>query len=219
MTSEHRKAIGKATASNMLLELLYAKAPNSVRIKRIYELLLKQGASSDEVDAAIHGLKNDGVIAINARPLSKQSPIINEELRKRDSISLVEYPKRMPIKGEYHIGEASVVRLLSGDIVSGEDINEITEALKEYVDTLDRTFDERVQRETSRIYRQMIGIFGVFVSVFAILVISTDKMLRFSPDTFANDPLELLLKSAALFLPVGIVIGALIWIVTRGAKK
>jgi hypothetical protein len=65
----------------------------------------------------------------------------------------------------------------------------------------------------------MIGVFGVFVSIFSIIVISTDKMLRFSPDVLQQDWWILLLKSLVLFLPVGIVIGGLMWIIMRKTKK
>lgn len=65
----------------------------------------------------------------------------------------------------------------------------------------------------------MIGIFGVFVSIFAVIVISTDKMLRFSPDLLKNDWLWLFIQSTALFLPVGIVVSGLVLLLSLVTKR
>lgn len=213
------RKIDNEAVDNEILSLLFAKAPNSVRILKVYELLTD--VPKEQIDESIKRLGQAKKIVIHKRPDhgAKQYPAIHNELARRTAISLPDYPANMPIRGDYKIGGASVVRLLSGDIVSGEDINEVTEALKEYADNLDRRFDERVRNETAKIYRQMIAIFGVFVSIFAIIVISTEKMLRFDVDMLRLvSPMELLFKSACLFLPVGIVVFGLVWFTTRRSK-
>lgn len=214
------KKIDNEAIDNEILSLLFTKAPNGVRILKVYELLVD--IPEKQIDQSIERLARDKKVVVTKRPShgAKQYPAIQNELARRTAISLPDYPSNMPIKGDYKIGKASVVRLLSGDIVSGEDINEVTEALKEYADNLDKRFDERVRGEAAKIYKQMIAIFGVFVSIFALIVISTEKMLRFDVATLQlMNPFELFIKSAALFLPVGIIIFGLVWFTSANAKK
>lgn len=205
-----------------ILGVLTERLPNNVRIRKVREILSKTvtfDLTSEQVDKALDDLISDGLVKIESRDRGNQRSAVRRALQRREAISLVD-PPDAPVKGEYVIGgDTEVVRMLGGDIVSAEDLNEVTEALKEYIERIDKTFDERVQRKTAEIYKQMIGIFGVFVSIFSVIVISTDKMLRFNPDVLKQDWWILLLKSSALFLPVGIVIGGLIWILLRGIKK
>lgn len=211
----------KDDAKDAIINLLIERLPNNVRIRKVREILSKKeqlSLTSTQIDLALDELITEGIIKIEARDKGNQKSALRRALRRREAVALVN-PPDAPIKGEYVIGDTEVVRLLSGDIVSAEDINEVTEALKEYIERIDKTFEERVQKKTAEIYKQMIGIFGVFVSIFSIIIISTDKMLRFSPDILQQGWFELFLKSIALFLPVGIVIGGLIWIVLRGIKK
>ena len=209
-------------AKDAIINLLIDRLPNNVRIRKVREILSKVpklNLTSEQIDQALDDLLSEGLIKVEKRHEDGQSSSVYRTLKRREAISLVN-PPDAPIKGEYDIGgDTEVVRLIGGDIVSAEDINEVTEALKEYIERIDKTFDERVQKKTAEIYKQMIGIFGVFVSIFSVIVISTDKMLRFSPDVLAQDWWVLLLKSSALFLPVGVVIGGLIWILLRGIKK
>lgn len=212
------KEIDYKNIKNIILEILYDRAPNHVRILKIYELLEKENINQEEAEKAINILLEEKKIIKEDR--NKHAPaVISEELKRRTSIGLPKYEPGIPIKGDYKIGNTRVIRMLAYDKLSGEDINEITEALKEYIDNLDQTFEERIQKETSKIYRQMIGIFGVFVSIFAVIVISTDKMLRFSPDVLRGNWWDLFYKSSALFLPVGLVVGGLVYIVLRSSKK
>lgn len=204
-----------------IIRILIDRLPNSIRIRKIREALLKNTklkVTQETIDKALDSLVADNTIKIEVRDNPQLKNNVRRELQKRESISLTN-PPEAPIKGEYQVGETSVVRLLALDKLSPEDVNEVTEALKEYIDHIDKTFDERVQRKTAEIYKQMIGIFGVFVSIFSIIVISTDKMLRFDPNILEQDWRVLLLKSSMLFLPVGIIIGSLMWVVLRGIKK
>lgn len=216
----YNEKVAHEEVKSAILKLLTDKAPNSVRIKRIYEKLDKH--DEGQIDDAIEELQLNESIIKNIRKEKVNDiryPAIASELERRDSISLTHYPEDMYIEGDYPIGNNHVVRLLSGDVVEGEDINEITEALKDYIDDINRTFDERIRNETSKIYKQMIGIFGVFVSIFAIIVISTEKMLRFSPETLSSGWFDLFFKSSALFLPVGLIVGGLVWFVVWSARK
>lgn len=205
-----------------IINILIDRLPNNVRIRKVREILRKTpklDITSEQIDQALSELESEDRVKIEKRHKRGQSSAVYRTLKRREAVALVN-PPDAPIKGEYQIGDdTEVVRLIGGDIVSAEDINEVTEALKEYIERIDRTFDERVQRRTAEIYKQMIGIFGVFVSIFSVIVISTDKMLRFSPEVLAQDWWTLLLKSSALFLPVGLVIGGLIWILLKGIKK
>ncbi len=204
-----------------IIKTLTERLPNSVRVRKVREILernVKLNPTPEQIDRALDDLKNENVIKIGNKDNSSKSAAIRRELKRREWVALVDPPEVL-IKGEYEVGDTSVVRLLSYDTLGAEDINEITEALNDYIKRIDKTFDERVQKKTAEIYKQMIGIFGVFVSIFSIIIISTDKMLRFSPDVLQQGWWDLLLKSIALFLPVGVVIGGLIWVVLKGIKK
>jgi hypothetical protein len=204
-----------------IINLLTDKLPNSIRIRKVRETLErneKLKPSHEEIDNALNELVSEKIIKVSDRDNPALGENVRRELKRRETIELAN-PPESPIRGVYTIKETEVVRLLNGDKVSAEDINEVTEALKEYIERIDKTFDERVQKKTAEIYKQMIGIFGVFVSIFSIIIISTDKMLRFDPGSLTQDWITLLFKSSALFLPVGVVIGGLVWIVLRGIKK
>ena len=203
---------------SQIIKLLTNKAPSEVRILKIYERLEKVGKSTNDIDAAIDQLIDEKKIKKTDKTSSKLPANINEELKKRTSISLINY-SNVQIIGDQKIGDSNVVRFLPHTTLSGEDLNEIVEAVVEHTNSIEKTIEERIKQETSKIYAQMITIFGVFVSIFAIIVISTDKMLRFSPDILDKGWLSLLGQSVALFLPVGLVIGGLVCLVIWSSRK
>lgn len=197
-----------------ILELLYSKAPNSLS----YDLIIEYSPlSKDDTDKALERLVKRGIL-VNEFGQTNRMLLIEPIKHRRKSYYIKYFPESFPIKEHIKVGKTLVPRLLDGDVSRAEDVNSIIEAVVDYANSIDERIEKRVQEETSKIYKQMIGIFGVFVSIFAIIVISTEKMLRFSPDVLANDPLDLFLKSTALFLPVGIVIGGLVWLVMRSTK-
>lgn len=226
MGSTNSNKLNNIEIAPRILSLLYDKAPNSVRISKIYEILSKESITSSAIDEAINQLIHENKIVKHERmhQLGEESKRklpddAKNKIMMRDTISLCEYPDTIPVRGEYKIGSSSVIRFLSHDVVFGEDINEITEALVEYADNINKTFEDRIKKETRKIYMQMISIFGVFVSILAIILISTEKMLRFTPDVLASGWWELFFKSSALFLPVALTIGGFVILITWLAKK
>lgn len=198
-----------------ILELLYSKAPNSLT----YDLIISSSEfSEEETNKILESLVKNGVLVTDFN-LTNRAELIKPITERRKSYYIKDFPETFPIKEHIKVGDRKLPRLLDGDKARAEDVNGIIEAMVDYTNEINDHIEKRVQAETTKIYKQMIGIFGVFVSIFAIVVISTDKMLRFSPDVLANNPLNLFFKSAALFLPVGLVIGGLVWIVMRGTKK
>jgi hypothetical protein len=114
----------------------------------------KLNLSDEEIEVAIKELVSEKKIKINTRstnPTHKKN--MKRELKKRDSVELVN-PPEVPISSTYMIKDTEVVRLLAGDIVSAEDINEVAEALKEYVEQMTgllmKEYRKRQPRYTSR---------------------------------------------------------------------
>ncbi len=96
---------------------------------------------------------------------------------------------------------------------SKEEINletrfvELSEALDEKIVRHDRRI-ERVEKETEHLYTNMISIMGVFVAIFALIVINANAIAgTISEDTKICDAL---LKLAVLNIPVVICIIALL---------
>jgi len=199
-----------------ILEILYSKAPNSLS----YDLIIEYSPlTKEDTDAVLESLVQKGVL-VNDLSRTNRSKIIKPIADRRRSYYIKEFPEHFPVKEHIRVGSVLVPRLLDGDRTRAEDINAIIEAVVDYANRIDEQIEDRIQQETVKIYRQMIGIFGVFVSIFAIIVISTDKLLRFDPAILArSDILDLFLKSMAIFAPVGIVIGGLVWVVIRENSK
>jgi hypothetical protein len=199
-----------AIKEKKLLEILYSKAPNSLT----YDLIVEYSPlSKEDTDATLESMVQKGILVNDFSETNRQK-IIKPIADRRKSYYIKDFPETYPFKEHIKVGDKLVPRLFDGDKMRAEDTNAIIEAVVDYANTLNKQIEKRVQEETSKIYRQMIGIFGVFVSIFAIIVISTDKMLRFSPEILSNDWVTLFFRSSALFLPVGLVIGSLV-LITR----
>lgn len=203
-----------------IIRMLQDKAPDSIRINRLYEIFNKMGYSTGDIEKAIDDLIKEKKIIRETPQVSQHLPRdIKLETEKREYIKLKD-STGIAIEASRMVGDSSVIKFLPYTKLSASELNEVVDVLADEIVELNDNFDKKIQEETSKIYAQMITIFGVFVSIFAIIVISTDKMLRFSPDVLSNNDLwSLFLKSAALFLPVGIVIGLLVFIVLRNTRK
>ncbi len=210
--------IKQADLKEAIVAYVLAKTPNRVQRTHIYNNFNK--ISQDNIDNAIVELIGDKRLLsgpdANAR-LEKFAHL--NILREEDKICLYNYTGKEPICLTNKIGQFQIPRLLDGTRVSAEDVNQMVEAIAIYQNDVKSEFEKETNRKVGEIYRQMIGIFGVFVSIFAVIVISTDKMIRFNPDILSLDWWQLLGKSSALFLPIGIIIGLLLWIVLRVPKK
>lgn len=198
-----------------LLEILYSKAPNSLS----YDLIIEASPlTKEDTDTVLQGLIEKGIL-VNDFNATNRKELVKKITERRKSYYIKEFPETYPFKEHIVVGDRIIPRLIDGDKVRAEDINSIVEALVDYTNNIDSQIEKRVQEETAKVYKQMIGIFGVFVSIFAVIVISTDKMLRFSPDILQNDWIWLFIKSSALFLPVGIVVGGLVLILSHITKR
>ena len=199
-----------------ILEILYSKAPNSLS----YDLIIEASPlTKEETDAVLQGLVEKGIL-VNDFNATNRTKLVKKITERRKSYYIKEFPETYPFKEHIRVGDRIIPRLIDGDKARAEDVNSIIEALVDYTNSIDGQIEKRVQEETAKIYKQMIGIFGVFVSIFAVIVISTDKMLRFSPDILQNnDWVGLFIKSSALFLPVGIVVGGLVLLLAHITKR
>jgi hypothetical protein len=189
-----------------ILELLYSKAPNSLS----YDLIVETSTlSKEDTDAALERLVEKRIL-VNDFSQTNRQKIVKPITERRKSYYVKDFPETYPIQEHIRVGNKLIPRLIDGDKARAEDLNSIIEAVVDYTNGIDREIEKRVQEETAKVYKQMIGIFGIFVSIFAIIVISTEKMLRFSPEILRNDWWWLFGQSIALFLPVGLVVGGLV---------
>ena len=207
-----------AQLESKILELFYSKAPNGLSFDWLVYELAPSGYSRNDISQVLEHLCEKETLFHALDPVT-QTRVSSEYSDRRHPYYLKSIPQEFPLVDELRIGNRTLPRMMDGTVASAEDINNLLEAMVEYTNGVSSKIEERVKEETGKIYRQMIGIFGVFVSIFAIIVISTDKMLRFSPDVLYQDWMDLFIKSAALFLPVGIVIALLVWVTMWGFKK
>lgn len=198
-----------------ILELLYSRAPNSLS----YDLIVEYSPlSKEDTDKTLVNLVEKGILVTDFRKTNRDK-IAQKIAERRKSYYIKNFPEDFPVKEHIKVGDILIPRLIDGDRARAEDINSIVEAMVDYTNGIDKEIDRRIRKETEKIYRQMISIFGVFVSIFAIIVISTDKMLRFSPEVLGQNWNVLLFKSTVLFIPIGVVIALLVFVVMYGGRK
>lgn len=198
-----------------ILEILYSKAPNSLS----YDLIVEASPlNAENTDTTLERLVQKGILVNDFNQTNRQK-IVKPITERRKSYYVKDFPETYPIEEHIRVGDRLIPRLIDGDKVRAEDINSIIEAVVDYTNGIDRQIEKRVQEETAKVYKQMIGIFGIFVSIFAIIVISTEKMLRFSPEILRNDWWWLFGQSLALFLPVGLIIGGLVFTLVLITKR
>lgn len=200
----------------MILELIYSKAPNCLT----YDLIVEYSPlSKEDTDNALDVLVEEGVLVNDAKYTVNRAVLIDNLIKRRKSYYIKNLSENYPYTEHLKIGDKLIPRLIDGDRARAEDVNAILNAVVEYTKDMDSKIIERVRVEANQIYRQMIGIFGVFVSIFAIIVISTEKMLRFSPDVLNRGWWSLFGQSLALYLPVALVIILLLLTVVYTSKN
>jgi hypothetical protein len=215
---DNTSSIGQRDLEEAIVAYVMAKTPNGLQRRHIYNNF--NHIDADKVDQAIDNMvEQDRLVkGFNSSNASLKFKKLLDE-HGNEIIHLGEYTGNEPVNKTTQIGSSHIPRLLDNTRLAAEDVNQLIEAVAVYQNTVKADLEEEVGKKIDKIYAQMIGIFGVFVSIFAILVISTDKMLRFDPSILDKYSFwDLLIKSTALFIPVGIVIALLILVVMRSRK-
>lgn len=195
-----------------VVKFIQDQAPNGVLREHIYSHLEKLPVA--ELDAIIDQLIHEKTLTDNLSETNRNKVFASKVVRS--PIYLKEYASTTPVLEYLNLEHIMIPRMLDGDTARAEDINQVILSLKKYQDKLQWIVQEKVASEVAVVYRNLIAIFGVFVSVFAIIVIATDKMLRFDPGVIASVSYgELLARSFVLFVPVGLIIALLVALVIR----
>lgn len=213
--SNGKKYQPKSENEIKILKLLYSKAPNSLTYIRIVSEL---DIPEDKVKTTLDRLVSEDLLTTELEETNRRE-LIKKVNEKRKSYYIKKMGEDYPFEEFITVNGRTLSRVFDGGKLAAEDLNSVIETMKHYTDGVNDHIRKEVRKEASKIYIQMITIFGVFVSVFAIIVISTDKMLRFSPDVLNKGWLSLLGQSIALFLPVGLVIGGLVCLVIWSSRK
>ncbi len=209
--------IDKSRVKEKIVKVFYDKAPNCLLPEHIYNHLTDIPRAV--IDDALAELISANTITTNNRESNKLE--VFKDVR-REPFYLVEYPKNLPYSRTTEIGSITLPRLLDQDAARAEDVNQLTEVVKGYSDNIKKQVDREVKKQIASIYSQIIVIFGIFVSVFALIVISTEKLIVFDPRLIENsDYWQLFWKSFILFIPVAIVMivfMVFLWFITKKLK-
>lgn len=154
-----------------------------------------------------------------------------ESLRERDRIEKLTDPREqtgypedffrlknltgIPIRTHIRVGDIDVPRLMSDSRANllPEIFNESVERLAEHANSLEKRFNDIVQKELRQYWSSFAGVVGVMIAVFSLIIvglprIETDATLGFW---------DIVLMNTAQLLPIALVLAvfvlALRWVV------
>ncbi len=191
----------KEEIKNEILSILINQAPNKLYVDM---LCLKLDKFSEPlIDDAIQELKLQQRIT--------EELIVNKQYpdRKRTSIGLKNY-ENIPVKTSINIGDVKFPRFVQGDLVGAEEFNFAFEALSEYNSQLEERFKEISEDLTQSYWKNLISIFGIMLSTFAIIIKAISTTTPFDYQTVTL--IDIFLIRSAEFLPLGILLLLGIWL-------
>lgn len=184
-----------------ILRLLLDRIPNFVPKTTIKVRV--GGATEAEIDSALEQLVNSEQIEFRDDP------------RPQTGLSMRFYRLKsfagLPIRETVTLGEVELPRLLSDSIVSlfPEVLNEAIEQLADYNRTLEVRFKGLVQAQQRKYWANVAGLFGVFVSVLALIIVGL-------PQITTNPQLpfwSLVQLNLAQLLPLAIVLAIFVCLI------
>lgn len=188
---EYKKEKVKKEIQSTLID----KAPNSILHEMLYSKLNKFPESL--INKAIQELKSEEVI-IEKTTSNKLIPG-----RIITAIRLKNY-KNIPIKTSIEIGSVTLPRFISGDLVGGEIFNYAFEVLSKYNSELEDRFKEISEELTKGYWKNLISIFGIMLSTFAIIIKAISNITPLDYQTVSIE--NIFLIRLAESLPLGIVL-------------
>ena len=123
-------------------------------------------------------------------------------------------PNAYPIRETITIGGIEFPRMISGDIVGGEDLNVYSEALAAYDAKIKSQMEDLATDLTRRYWANIAVLFALFVAVFALILRVSDPIVIQG----STDALKVAQMSAARLLPLAgilLVFPILIWWIVR----
>jgi hypothetical protein len=162
--------------------------------------------SSEEISRALDQLISANTIVEKIHAEALPAPRRYFRLPNYDAI---------PIRETIRIGDIDVPRLLSSEPIMyyPETFNEAIERLAQHSESLQEQFQEAVREEHRRYWADVVGLFGIFASVIALVVATLPNIAL---DT--SLPLwQSLLSNLAVLLPIAVVLGLFVvfarWVV------
>ncbi len=185
----------KRSSERAIHELLIHRAPNWISEVTIRERLAE--FSPEELDEALRML-------VDANKVQQETdPQANIALPRR-YFKLSSY-ELIPIRETIRVGNVEIPRILSSALVkyAPEDFNEAVELLAEHSESLGRQFEESVREQQKRYWANVVGLFGIFASVIALLVTSLPNLKLDTALPFWAS----VLSNLSVLLPVAVVLG------------
>jgi len=209
MTEKSKKSL-----EDNIIRFILDKFPNTITNEHLYYFF--ESFSEKEINDALEELIEKEFIT-DDQTQTNRGTLHLDVMRK--SYYLKNYPINYPAKKQIILAGKALPRILDGDRVRAEDINIIIEGLARYNDQLNTLIKTELDNQIKRIYKDLIVIFGIFVSVFSLIIISTEKLIRFDPQILQQySIIDLIIKSSAIFLPIVIGLAIfifLVWLITR----
>ena len=197
-------------------------APNNIT-ERIVILHFQSEYLPHAIVNAIQNLERGSTIVSkssdsNLYSLFPKYFIAGEE--KTKSYYLKDYTGYQEVKDEIQVGEEKYPRMIAGDVVRPEDINFVIEQLAISTKKAKENTLKEIKENSRQLNTQLIVIFGIFVSIFAVIVIGTDKLITLDPSLIKELAWwQLIGKSSALLAPVLIVVCVLVLMLDWVRKK
>ena len=183
-----------STIENQVILLLHHRAPNTVR----EDLFINHIIGHDEksiVDCLETLEKNQRIKKTIDVRKGKAAPVNYYELPTYEGI---------PYRESINVGDVKVDRLLihSAKRNFPEEFNEAIESLAKYNDSLEERFAELVKKEQRNYWSTIIGVFGIFVAILALIITGLPKIVTNSSMSFW----EVVLANFAQLMPISFVL-------------
>ena len=183
--------------TNQVLEIFYKRAPNFLTLDNItYDI--------PEID------RNDIQRVIDK--LCEQKILAKTEGKDKikDHYALPSY-ENIPVKEYMSISGIKVPRILAYDRPRPEDQNIFFESLAKRSASLESEFNRIVEKKLQSYWANIIILFGVFISLFALIVTSVEKVKVEADGTF----LDGLALNAAQVLPLAVILAGFVWLLKK----
>ena len=189
-----------------VLRFLIDRAPNFVGINTIFNRVIT--GTPEDIRGALESLRE--------RSLVEKQTDLRKETGYPEDFFRVTNVTGVPIRTHIRVGDIEVPRLMSDSQAKlfPETFNESVERLAEYAGSMETRFEHIVQQERRRYWSSLVGIIGVMIAVFSLIIvglprITTDTSLGFW---------EIVWTNVAQLVPVAVVL-ALFVVVLRWLVK
>ena len=189
-----------------VLTLLIDRAPNFVSVNTILNRVAT--GTPEDIRGALESLRERNLVEKLTDP--REQTGYPEDFFRLKNLTGV------PIRTHIRVGDVDVPRLMSDSRANllPEVFNESVERLAEYAGSLETRFKDIVQKELRQYWSSFVGIVGVMIAVFSLIIVG---LPRIKTDT-ALGFWEIVWTNAAQLVPIAVVL-ALFVLVLRWVVK